>query len=94
MFKGIRAILLIEWDKIYPLRIIEDPGHVQLKAILQAFLLTIVFEAIVPVGIASNLQIVSDKVSSLNLTDQFSNLKNYAVSTANSGYITIKSVFS
>jgi len=51
------------------------------------------FEAIVPVGIANNLQIVSEKVSSLNLADQLSNLKNYAVSTANSGYITIKNVF-
>ena len=52
------------------------------------------FEAIVPVGVASSLGIVSEKVSTMNLAGQLSNLKNYAVSTANNGYITIKSAFS
>ena len=52
------------------------------------------FEAIVPVGVASSLGIVSEKVSAMDLAGQLSNLKNYAVSTANNGYITIKSAFS
>lgn len=52
------------------------------------------FEAIIPVGIADKIETVKDKVANMNWSGQLSNLKEYAVSTASNGYITIKSVFS
>ena len=51
------------------------------------------FEAILPVGVVSTLGTVKATISNLHLTDQLSNLKDYAVSTVDNGYISIKSVF-
>ena len=50
------------------------------------------FEAIIPVGLADSIESVKTEVADLNIKGQLSNLKEFAVSTANTGYITIKSV--
>lgn len=52
------------------------------------------FEAIIPVGLADAITSVKAEVAGLNIEDQMSNLKEFAVSTAKTGYITIKSAFS
>lgn len=50
------------------------------------------FEAIIPVGVADSINSAKEAVSALNLSEQLSNLKDFAVTTVNSGYIRIKSV--
>ena len=52
------------------------------------------FEAIIPVGLADGIEGVRTAVGELNIHDQLSNLQAFTVSTATSGLITIKKVFS
>lgn len=50
------------------------------------------FEAIVPVGLATPLSSLKATVANLNLSDQLSNLKDFAVSTASDGYFKVKGI--
>lgn len=50
------------------------------------------FEAIVPTGVVDTMNVISDKVSDLNLKEQITSFKDMAVTTANNGCIKIKSL--
>lgn len=52
------------------------------------------FEAIVPKGAVDTINVITDKVSDLNITEQMTTFKDMTVSTANNGYIKIKSLIS
>lgn len=49
------------------------------------------FEAIVPANTVQTMNVITDKISDLHITDQLSGFKDTVISTANNGYITIKS---
>ena len=48
------------------------------------------FEAIVPANTVQTMNVITDKISDLHITDQLSGFKDTVVSTANNGYIQIK----
>ncbi len=48
------------------------------------------FEAIVPANTVQTMNVITDKISDLHLTEQLSGFKDTVVSTANNGYIQIK----
>lgn len=50
------------------------------------------FEAIVPKDAVDTINVITDKISNLNIKDQVTTFKDMAVSTANDGYIKIKSI--
>ena len=50
------------------------------------------FEAIVPAGAVDAMNVITDKVADLKIEEQVTNFKDMAVSTANDGYIKIKSL--
>ena len=50
------------------------------------------FEAIVPAGVVDTMSVISDKVADLKIDEQVTTFKDMAVSTANDGYIKIKSL--
>lgn len=50
------------------------------------------FEAIVPTGVVDTVNVISDKVADLDIDEQITSFKDIAVSTANDGYIKIKSL--
>lgn len=52
------------------------------------------FEAFVPVGTAKGITSLKEEIAAINLREQFSNLKEFTISTVNSGYIKVKSIIS
>ena len=48
------------------------------------------FEAIVPANTVQTMNVITDKISDLHITEQLSGFKDTVVSTANNGYIQIK----
>lgn len=50
------------------------------------------FEAFAPAGTAKGIPSLKEKIAAIDLKEQFSNLKEFAVSTVNSGYIRVKSI--
>ena len=50
------------------------------------------FEAVVPAGVVDTMNVISDKVADLKIEEQVTTFKDMAVSTANDGYIKIKSL--
>lgn len=50
------------------------------------------FEVVVPKGVINTMNVITDKISGLHLEDKVTDLKEMAVSTANNGYIKIKSL--
>ena len=50
------------------------------------------FEAIVPTGVVNTMNVITDKVSSLNIKEQLTTFEDMTISTANDGYIKIKSL--
>lgn len=51
------------------------------------------FEIIVPVNIVNTVNVISDKLSELDIQDKLTGLKDSLVSVANDGYIYVKSAF-
>lgn len=73
---------------------IAATGYMVAKEIVLEFIDGGGFEAIVPQGFKDGFVIIKDKISSLNISEQVTNLKNYAVTTLSDGYIKLKGIFS
>ena len=52
------------------------------------------FEAFAPAGTAKGISSLKEKIAAIDFKEQFSNLKEFTVSTVNSGYIRVKSILS
>jgi hypothetical protein len=77
--------------------VIACTGYTIAKEVTLGFINGGGFEAIIPASLSANVSNViksaKDAVAKLNLSEQFSNLKDFAVSTASDGVVLIKGVF-